>query len=145
MFRTTSPCPCGRWLIGTASLLMVVALAVPTNAAEQPAPTIALTIDYGDGVQKHFPRLAWKESMTVLDALQAAQDHPRGITFRYRGRGATAFLVQIDDLENQGRDRNWLYRINGKLADRSFAVQTVQPKDRITWEFGLPAPKTLTN
>ncbi len=138
MFRPTSHSRCGRLLIGAALILVAVALAVPTNAAEPSANTTALTIDYGDGVQKHFPRLAWKESMTVLDAMQAAQDHPRGITFRYRGRGATAFLVQIDDLENQGRDRNWLYRINGKLADRSFAVQTVQPKDQITWEFGQP-------
>ncbi len=127
-----------RRLIGIPLLLLAVALALPTQADEQPAPTIALTIDYGDGVQKRFPRLVWKESMTVLDAMQAAQDHPRGITFRYRGRGSTAFLVQIDDLENQGRDRNWLYRINGKLADRSFAVQTLQPKDQITWQFAQP-------
>ncbi|TVS17750.1 MAG: DUF4430 domain-containing protein [Planctomycetaceae bacterium] len=138
MFRPTCHARCGRLLIGAALILVAVPLAVSANAAEPPARTIALTIDYGDGVQKHFPRLAWKESMTVLDAMQAAQDHPRGIAFRYRGRGATAFLVQIDDLENQGRDRNWLYRINGKLADRSFAVQTVQPKDQITWEFGQP-------
>lgn len=138
MLRPACHTRCRRLLIGTALILVAGALAVPTNAAEPSPPTIVLTIDYGDGVQKRFPRLAWKESMTVLDAMQAAQDHPRGMTFRYRGRRTTAFLVQIDDLENQGRDRNWLYRINGKLADRSFAVQTVQPKDQITWEFGQP-------
>lgn len=138
MFRPNGNNRSAPWWIGTALLLLAAAPMPLAHAAEQPEPTIGLTIDYGDGVQKHFTRLAWKQSMTVLDAMQAAQDHPRGITFRYRGRGSTAFLVQIDDLENQGRDRNWLYQINGKLADRSFAVQTLQPKDQITWEFGQP-------
>jgi hypothetical protein len=115
-----------------------LALAGPTpaaDAAEDQAETVALIVDYGDGVQKHFPRLAWRDGMTVFDLTQAAKAHPRGIDFQYRGQGATAFLLQIDDLKNEGRGRNWLYRINDKLADRSFALQPVRANDRVVWEF----------
>jgi len=109
---------------------------VPVRAADEPPKTVALVIDYADGVQKHFPQMRWKDGMTVLDLLEAAQKHPRGIRFEYRGRGATAFLLQIDDLKNEGRGRNWVYRVNGKLADRSFAVQKLEARDRVVWEFG---------
>ncbi len=110
--------------------------AVPVHAADEPPKTVALVIDYADGVQKHFPQVRWKDGMTVMDLLEAAGKHPRGIRFEYRGRDATAFLLQIDDLKNEGRGRNWVYRVNGKLADRSFAVQKLEARDRVVWEFG---------
>ena len=69
-----------------------------TNAAQ----TVNLVIDYGDGVQKHFPKLAWNSSTTVLGVLQSAAKHPRGIDIKVRSSGSTAFLTQIDDVANQG-------------------------------------------
>jgi hypothetical protein len=123
-------------LLGAGLTLVTIGQVKTTRAAEPPAPAVALTIDYGDGVQKHFPRLTWSKGMTVLDLMQAAKAHRRGIDFQYRGSGATAFLLQIDDLKNEGRGRNWLYRINGSLADRGFAVQTLQPEDQVRWVFG---------
>lgn len=99
-------------------------------------PTVQLIIDYGDGVQKHFTTLEWKEGMTVLDAMAAAHKHPRGIKIVYRGKGETAFLTQIDELENEGRGRNWVYRVNGELAKKSFAILTVKAADTILWTFG---------
>jgi hypothetical protein len=105
-------------------------------AAEEAKPAVTLVIDYGDGVQKHFHGLAWTDGATVWDVLEAARRHPRGIQVEIRGKNATAFLVQIDDCRNQGRGKNWVYRINGKLADKSFAVQPVREGETITWEFG---------
>ena len=57
------------------------------------------------------------------------------ITFRYRGSGSTAFLYRIDDLENEGRGRNWIFRVNGKLGQRSFALHELRPSDRVLWKF----------
>ena len=54
-------------------------------AAEPKAATVRLVVDYGDGAQVHFTALPWREGMTVLDALGAAQAHPHGITFSQRG------------------------------------------------------------
>ncbi len=129
-----------RWL--AVVLMMLGAFFFPFQAGgqerpdEKSPPAVRLVIDYGDGVQKHFTRLTWNAGMTVLDLMRAAQQHPRGITFAQRGRGPTAFLTRIDDLENEGRGRNWTYRINDRLADRSFAVQTVQAREQVVWRFG---------
>lgn len=97
---------------------------------------VKLVIDYGDGLEKHFTGIEWREGMTVLDLLEAAQKHPRGIKFVHRGSGALGFLTKIDDLENKGGDRNWIYRVNSKLGDRSFAIQPVKAGDTVLWKFG---------
>lgn len=119
------------------ALLCLSVLANVLPAAET-APQIRIVIDYGDGVEKHFTALTWKEGMTVLDAMQAAKSHPRGVTFKHRGSGATAFLLQIDDKENQGREGNWVYRVNDKLAERSFGAQELKAGDAVLWKFEKP-------
>lgn len=101
-----------------------------------PPPTVKLIIDYRDGVQKHFTALPWKAGMTVLDALQAAGRHPRGIKIGLRGKGATAFVTQIDDVENEGRGQNWVFRVNGELARKSCGALEVKAADTILWTFG---------
>jgi len=106
------------------------------HSADKKTKTVKVTIDYGDGFQKRYTQIRWKPKMTVLDVTQAAVRHKRGIKIRYRGKGATAFLTQIDDLKNEGRGRNWLYQVNGKLADRSFAIYSVKSGDAILWKFG---------
>lgn len=134
----------GYRALGSLSLaaLCICAVIVAVSVAQQPdnpaSPdgTVQLVIDYGDGVQKHFTALEWRDGMTVLDALEAAQRHPRGIKFAYRGKAATAFLTRLDDLENEGRDRNWVYRVNGELADRSFATFGLKAGDTVLWKFG---------
>ena len=72
----------------------------------------------------------------MMDALVAAQKHPRGIKFVYRGKETTAFLTRIDELENEGRSRNWVYRVNDELASKSFAVFAVKAGDTVLWKFG---------
>lgn len=96
---------------------------------------VKLVIDYGDGVQKHFLALPCEGDCTVLDVMQAAKKHPRGISFVFKGKNSTALLTKIDDVQNEGAGRNWLYSVNGKLADRSFGIFEVSDKDTILWEF----------
>ena len=106
------------------------------RAAEEPAKTVSLAVDYGDGSQKQFTALAWREGLTVLDAVRAAEKHPRGIKCELRGSGDTAFLVKIDDLKNEGgAGRGWMFRVNGKLADRSLGVFPLQAGDAVLWKF----------
>ena len=87
-------------------------------------------------MQKHYSGLPYTKGSTVLDVLRASERHPHGIKFSYRGKGATAFLTQIDDLKNEGGGgRNWMYEVNGKVADRSFAVFQVKPADKVLWKY----------
>lgn len=118
-------------LLGCTALVSEVA-----GQAPQGIKKIALTINYGDGVEKRFTAIPWKPGMTVLEVLEAARKHPRGIRFKYRGSAGRAFLYQIDDIPNEGKGDNWIFRINKKLAGQSFAVTRVNAGDVILWEFG---------
>jgi hypothetical protein len=45
-------------------------------------------------------------------------------------------LAELDHVGNEGAGgRNWLYQVNGKHADRSFAVYVLQPGDHVLWRF----------
>ena len=126
-------------------LPLLAGIALPTIAGTQEpvrkgTPSVKVSVkvivDYGDGVQKHFTALPWKSGMTALDAMKLSQQHPRGIRFTMRGKGARGFLTSIDGLKNDGKSRNWIYRLNGKLGDRSFAIQPLKAGDAILWKFG---------
>lgn len=119
-------------------LLAVLALFVcpPVFSQEATAAkTVQLTIDYGDGTQKTFTAIEWKEKQTVFDVLQAAEKHPRGIKVKHRGSGAALFVTAIDDTANQGAGSNWLYEVNGTPGDRSCAIFEVQAGDKLLWKF----------
>lgn len=126
--------PCAMILVGL--VVASVTLQAPARA-EDPAtdPVVRLTIDYGDGVEKHFTRIAWRDGMTVFDVLVEAKKHPRGIRFEHRGQGETVFVMQIDDLKNQGQGRNWTYQVNDKAGMVSCGIQRVAKDDRILWKF----------
>jgi hypothetical protein len=114
--------------------------AGPPNTVKLAAegePAVELMINYGDGSEKRFTRIPFQDGMTVLAALRHAEKHPRGIIFEKSGSGEAALLTSIDDLVNQaGADgKNWLYRVNGKLATKSFDAYVLSPGDVILWSF----------
>jgi hypothetical protein len=125
---------CLDWIFLSRVAVLLFVLPVVASA-EEPAAKVEVVVNYGDGVEKRFTAVSWKEEMTVLDAMKHAQNHPRGIKIEYRGSGATAFLTQIDDLKNEGSGRNWIYRVNGELATRSFAIQELKRGDAVLWSF----------
>lgn len=100
------------------------------------AKTVSLTIDFSDGSQLVFPALPWQEKQTVLSTLEQAAKHPRGVKLEKRGSGETAMVTAIGGAENEGSGRNWLFRVNGDLGDRSSAIFEVSPGDAVLWKFG---------
>lgn len=132
-----------RRILTAALLGLLLPLLAYSDSDPQAPPTkpekavVSLTVDYGDGAQKRYPRIPWKRQMTALDATQWAAKHPRGIKVKQRGSGQITLVTQIDDLKNGGgsQTKNWIFRVNGKLGDKSCAVFHVQPGDRILWSF----------
>jgi len=98
----------------------------------QPAKTVLLTINFGDGRPLLNESSDWHEGMTVADLLNAE----RSISFATQGTGAAAFLTQLNGIANEGAGgRNWVYSVNGTRADRSFAVYELRPNDHVLWTF----------
>lgn len=125
-----------RFAAAAVGLYLLAALV----AAAPPSEQVALTIDLGDGRVKQFPAIAWRDGMTVGDVMAAAKE--QGLHYRVRGSGATAFITEIEGVKNEGAaGRNWIYRVNGKLGDRSFAVFPVRPGDKVTWRFEAYRPE----
>lgn len=114
-----------------------VALALIAGAAysAEPEKTVQVVIDFGDGSEKRFTQIPWKEEANVFTATEAASRHPRGFALQSRGSGATRFVFSIDDLKNEGNGRNWIFRVNDKLATRSCELVEISPGDVILWRF----------
>jgi hypothetical protein len=98
--------------------------------------TIRLVFDYSDGAKKVLTNVPWKSKMTLGQAMEFATAHKHGVKLKRRGSGSTGFIEKIDDLENQGaKGPNWIFRVNGKLGDRSYGVTTLNPGDTVLWKF----------
>ena len=136
MIRLNSNYPFRRRLLLTILLISgsgVFVAAAPAWAAEM---TVRLTIDYGDGVQKTFVALPWKEKLMVFGALETATQHPRGIKVTHTGSGETTFVTAIDDRTNEGRSgSNWRYEVNGERLPVSAGVAELKAGDTVVWRF----------
>lgn len=127
----------------TFPLLLLIGLACtacknqdPNNS--KPASTsteVKLTIDTGDPMVTAV-KVPYAEKMTVRDLLKAAE--AQGITAEYKGEDAGAMLLSLQGIKNEGGDKdakNWIFYVNGKPANVSSAVYSLQPGDAIIWRF----------
>ena len=110
-------------------------------AAWTPAPrltgeTVSLTIDFGNGAERTFHALAWSEAMTLGDLMEQARDFRPGISFTQQGKGAMAMLTSLEGVANETVDRRyWLYSVDGRHGETSFAVQPLEAGAAVLWEF----------
>jgi Domain of unknown function (DUF4430) len=129
-----------------AASLLVLALALTSLpvAGEDPAQTVRLVVDYGDGATKTVNNLTWAKGNTVLDAMKAATARPHGISFSYTGADSAAVLTRIDDVPNEGGGagkKNWQYWVNDAYGDRSFAIFELQAQDVVVWRYATEQGK----
>ncbi len=129
----------GRLLGTTIAILCLLCWPNPTETvvfAQEDAQSVKLIIDYGDGVEKHFPQLKWAPKMTVFGLMQQARQQPRSKQIKNQGRGSTVLLTKIEKRKNQGGTaRNWIYRVNEKLGDRSIGIRELKSGDTVLWKF----------
>jgi hypothetical protein len=88
--------------------------------------TVALTIDYSNGAQKHFSSLPWKKDLTILGAIEASQSVPPGaaVTFGSDRSGHALGLV-IDGLPHDKTDPvEWLVWVNQKPFQGRLGTET---------------------
>ncbi len=142
-------CALGAFVIVMLSLV-TGCNKTPTNPESAPTPAakaavVDLTVDDAGGHVIHFT-LPFQSGMTVLDVMNEAHSSANGIQFVYHptsGDPATFFLDSINGVANQGggaKSRNWIYRVNSKLGDRSFGVCKVAASAQISWKFDVYDP-----
>jgi hypothetical protein len=103
--------------------------------------TVVLEVDFGEEKRPKSVDVVCSPDSTVLLSLERAQQLNK-ITFKHRGTGETVFVTSIDGIENEGGDgKNWIYKVNGKLGDKSAGVFFVKPGDKISWSFGSKPPE----
>ncbi len=109
-------------------------------AADEARPlSVELVVDFGDGAEVHLKGLPYRSGMTALDAVEAANAHPHGVKFKLRGSGATAFVIQVGDLKNEGagaKSRNWIYTVDGEQPDVGIGSFELKPGGVVLWKFG---------
>jgi hypothetical protein len=130
------------WLgVACGVLLLVHALLLSAAVAEEQEPQRAATavhlqIDYGSGFQKVYSPIPWRDGLTVPEMMQHAAQHAHPTKFTTRGAGATAFLSQIDEVQNEGHGhKNWIFYINGKIGEASFGTAKLAAGDTVLWRY----------
>jgi len=104
------------------------------SSADKVAKTVSILIKTSEEVTAYQAHIAWQQSMTVFGATQAMGP---GVGIQSTGQGETCFVNSLAGQENLGSaGHNWIFRVNGKLGDKSCDALVVQPGDQILWTFG---------
>ena len=88
--------------------------------------TVALTIDYSNGAQKHFSSIPWKEGLTILEAIQASETIPpkASITFGSDRSGHALGLVIDEVPPKDGPASEWVIWVNAKSFQSRLGTET---------------------
>jgi len=88
--------------------------------------TVALTIDYSNGAQKHFSRIPWKKGMTILGAIEATERIAPGAAINYGSdRSGHVLGLVIDGLPSkEGSALEWDVWINARKYEGRIGTAT---------------------
>lgn len=119
------------------------------TGVEQPkstaSKTVELSVRFKDGRIRKFEPVECREGMTVIDMMNELKERKEEnpLRFEYKGKGKSAFLLSLDGVDNQsgGSSDFWIFRVNGKLSDRSFGIYELHPGDKVLWHFGKFMPE----
>lgn len=88
--------------------------------------TVALTIDYSNGAQKHFSSIPWKKNLTILGAIQATEGIPPGATITFGSdRSGHVLGLVIDDVPRGDTGASdWVVWVNEKAFQDRLGTET---------------------
>ena len=95
---------------------------------------MALVINYGDDrPSRGIDELVWHDGMSVLDALDFAQNELDDFTFSLKQfDGIGNFVYSIDSLGGNNK-KYWLFCVNGKPSNMGVNSKMLKPGDEIVW------------
>jgi hypothetical protein len=99
------------------------------DASELSLETVTLIIDYGNGAQKSFASIPWRQGMDVLEVLGAAESINPGLAFEFsvtlesdRAGRQRGFIASIDGVEADQTNQEWLIRIHDRFEGSTLAT-----------------------
>ena len=82
--------------------------------------TVALTIDYSNGAQRHFSSIPWKKGLTILEVLQAS-----GAAVEFGSdRAGHALGLVIDAMPADKETHEWLVWVNANAFKHRLGTPT---------------------
>ncbi len=107
------------------------------SSESQPTGTVNLSIELPAPAQTIDMEVKVDKDTTVFDALRQAEQSDKRIQLDVSGSGETAFVRSLGGVTNRGAaGKNWIYYVNGELANRGAGVFQIAPGDRVVWRFG---------
>ena len=118
--------------------------------------TVSLTIDYSNGVQKHFSSIPWESGLTLLGAIEASAAIPPGAAISFGSdRSGHAIGLVIDEMpRGEIAASEWVIWVNAKPfksrlgTDTSFGfhpdereANLLNPGDHVLIKLSLAAEK----
>jgi hypothetical protein len=118
--------------------------------------TVALTIDYSNGAQKHFSSIPWEKGQTILEAIQASARIPPGITISFGSdRSGHVLGLVIDELPRKDAPASeWVVWVNARPFHDRLGTETsfgfhpderegnlLNPGDQVLLKLSLVAEK----
>ena len=118
--------------------------------------TVALTIDYSNGAQKHFSNIPWNKDLTIFGAIQASAGIPPGATISFGSDRVGHVLGLVIDEMPRGdtKTSEWVVWVNAKAfqsplgTDTSFGFRPderkanlLNPGDHVSIKLSLAAEK----
>ena len=87
--------------------------------------TVSLTIDYSNGMHKHFSNVSWTAGLTVLNAIEAVGKMSPGAAVNFASdRSGHAMNLVIDELPQEAAKAEWLIWVNAKPFKARLGTQT---------------------
>ncbi len=126
----------------TATLAVFVLAFVGCDSSPLPsesktvAGTVDLKVNFNSDKKPISVAIPCSSESTVFSILERAKNLG-DVKFEATGSGETTFVSSIGGVANAGASGdNWVYRVNGKLGDKSCGAFEVKPGDKIEWRFG---------
>jgi len=96
-------------------------------AAYSASQDVTIEINYGGMQQNREAKVAWKQGVTALEALQSIA------TVQTKQIGEYLLVVSIDGVEGKRGDKAWYYDLNGKHATSVASKYVLQEGDHLKW------------
>lgn len=121
---------------GSKAVTAAAQIASWTPSPKPTGETVSLTVDFGNGARRQFEALPYSQGMTLGDLMRQAGRFRPPVVYTQTGEGKMSFLTSLEGVANEGAGgRSWLYSVDGRHGEVSFAVQSLAAGSAVLWEF----------